>query len=329
MAEPITKAQYLAKSKKRPTQLFAHNTQQKLSQNLDATTSSRSDGVLGRMVDSLRGDGTRCGMYSIAGSTTVLEPQTTSTYDILTRNGVTQLSLRQRSLLPDIINMSNQISQSVFAETWSSQLVSALYRTTSLGAALNDVTLNTSFPSCSGGNRFACDLRQVAKIMHANRDLLNNERDVFFVQMGGFDVHSDAVEKLASTLLSVDGAISDFESEMKSLGLWDAVTIVQASDFARTLTSNGDGTDHAWGGNSFVLGGAVRGGQIVGQYPNDLTNDGPQSIGRGRLVPSTAWETIWNGVGEWFGVPARDMDTVLPRRQFFPTLFAAADIFDP
>jgi uncharacterized protein (DUF1501 family) len=102
-----------------------------------------------------------------------------------------------------------------------------------------------------------------------------------------------------------------------------------ASDFGRTLTTNGDGTDHAWGGNYFVAGGAVRGGQILGEYPADLSENGTFNIGRGRLVPGTSWEAVWNGIGGWFGVSDADMDAVLPRRQMFSTLFSTSQMFDP
>ena len=44
----------------------------------------------------------------------------------------------------------------------------------------------------------------------------------------------------------MDSAIKAFVSEMKSQGIWNDITLVSLSDFGRTLTSNGEGTDHAW-----------------------------------------------------------------------------------
>lgn len=328
LVEPLTKAEYLSKTKARPPQLFAHNTQQNLGQTLDTSNPQQTSGVLGRMVDSLRNRGTRCGMYSINGAQKAVTPKTSETYDIVSSKGVKQISANARSLLPSIINMSNYISESLYSETWSSQLESALYRTTLLGSALDEVTLNTSFQTCATSGKVACQLKQVAKLIHANRDVFQNERDVFFVQMGGFDVHSNAIEGLAETLRTVDGAIADFESEMRTLGLWENVTIVETSDFARTLTSNGGGTDHAWGGNTFVAGGSVRGGQIVGEFPSDLSESGPQSINRGRLIPTTPLDSIWNSVSAWFGIDSRDMDAVLPKKRNFPSLFDKDVLFD-
>merc|ERR1712146_114983 len=118
--------------------------------------------------------------------------------------------------------------------------------------------------------------------------------------MGGFDAHSMVESQMETSLAHVDEALASFAAEMKAQGLWDQVTIMQTSEFGRTLTSNGDGTDHAWGGNYFVAGGAVRGGQILGSFPSDLTDDGPLSLGQGRLIPTTPWEGVWNAIGAWF-----------------------------
>ena len=94
------------------------------------------------------------------------------------------------------------------------------------------------------------------------------------------------------------------------------------------LTSKNKSFGGARGGNYFIAGGAVRGGQIVGSYPADLSDSGPNSVGRGRLIPTTSWEAIWNGVGEWFGVDAARMDAVLPIRSNFQNLFSASELFD-
>jgi cullin-associated NEDD8-dissociated protein 1 len=91
---------------------------------------------------------------------------------------------------------------------------------------------------------------------------------------------------------------------------------VITSDFARTLTPNsGEGTDHAWGGNYFIMGGAVNGGIIHGEYPSDLTDDGPLSIGRGRLIPSMSWESVLNPIAQWMGVQTeQELNYCLPNR---------------
>jgi cullin-associated NEDD8-dissociated protein 1 len=111
-------------------------------------------------------------------------------------------------------------------------------------------------------------------------------------------MHSGLSMSLPKQLGFVDHAMKSFREEMQAQGMWEQVVVVQGSEFGRTLTSNGDGTDHAWGGNYFVAGGAVRGGRILGQFPADLTEAGPQSVGRGRLLPTAAWEHTWNAVAQ-------------------------------
>jgi uncharacterized protein (DUF1501 family) len=94
------------------------------------------------------------------------------------------------------------------------------------------------------------------------RGALGAGRDAFFVKLGGFDTHLDVAAGLARGLRDVDAALASFAAEMRLQGVWGNVTVVSASEFGRTLTSNGLGTDHGWGGNHFVCGGAVRGGQV-------------------------------------------------------------------
>jgi uncharacterized protein (DUF1501 family) len=63
------------------------------------------------------------------------------------------------------------------------------------------------------------------------------------------------------------------------------VTLFTASDFGRTFTSNGDGTDHGWGSHHFVVGGAVKGQDIYGNMP--ATGLGHElDVGSGALLPT-------------------------------------------
>jgi uncharacterized protein (DUF1501 family) len=122
-------------------------------------------------------------------------------------------------------------------------------------------------------------------------------------------------------------ALSDLTAEMKSQGYWDDVTVMIASEFGRTLT--GEGSDHAWGGNSFVMGGSVKEGVINGDYPADITNDSPLSIGRGRSIPTLSWESILNSVVEWMGLDKKDeLDCCLPtRKETGMKLFTEKEVF--
>lgn len=112
--------------------------------------------------------------------------------------------------------------------------------------------------------------------------------------------------------------------------LWDSVVTFQSSEFARTLAPNsGNGTDHAWGGNYMMFGGSVQGGQIVGRYPDDLTDNSPLSLGRGRFIPTTPFDGGFRAIAEWVGVPPSDMNQVCPNCYRFneTQLFHKEDLF--
>ena len=124
----------------------------------------------------------------------------------------------------------------------------------------------------------------MAKVITIRDDpAVMSERDLFVTETGGFDTHQDLEGTNAGLFAGYDLAINEFANEMKAQGIWNSVTVVTVSEFGRTLTSNGLGTDHAWGGHHTVLGGGISGGQILGNYPEDLT-EAPTSlnIGRGR-----------------------------------------------
>ena len=111
--------------------------------------------------------------------------------------------------------------------------------------------------------------------------------------------------------VEINKAIEIFWEEIKTLGLQNNVILYTASDFGRTLTSNGNGSDHAWGGNHFIIGGNVNGGKIYGDYPV-LAENGPNDVGRGRILPTTSVDAYMAELAGWFGVPASEMTTVIP-----------------
>jgi len=90
------------------------------------------------------------------------------------------------------------------------------------------------------------------------------------------------------------------------------------------------GTDHAWGGNYFIAGGSIKGGQVLGEYPKDMTKNGKDMLSRGRVLPTTSWESVWNAVGQFMDVEQAEMDYILPLRSNFDidSLFHLEDVFD-
>jgi uncharacterized protein (DUF1501 family) len=164
------------------------------------------------------------------------------------------------------------------------------------------------FPS---DNYLARTLRAVVRTIKA-RSQLGLKRLTFFVDYGGWDHHGELLNTQADMLSTLDTAVGAYQQALELLGLAPSVVTFTASDFGRTLRSNGRGTDHAWGGNAMVFGGPVLGGKLLGQYP-DLTLDGPEDVGHGgRILPSTAVDLYFAELLKWFGIPPQSLPYVLP-----------------
>jgi uncharacterized protein (DUF1501 family) len=160
------------------------------------------------------------------------------------------------------------------------------------------------------------------------------------VEFGGFDHHDQLKANLRPKMAELNSNIQRFVTQLKEDGLWESTVIYITSEFARTITPNSnDGSDHAWGQNTIMLGGAVKGGRVLGKYPNDISPDSPLDDGsrRGRFIPTTSNDSIWNSVVQWYGVPEEDLDYVLPNRAqsvhpYFgelSPLFTKDDLFKP
>mmetsp|Transcript_15416 Transcript_15416/g.17116 ORF Transcript_15416/g.17116 Transcript_15416/m.17116 type:complete len:225 (-) Transcript_15416:110-784(-) len=214
----------------------------------------------------------------------------------------------------------------MFGEHWSQSFTNALDRNEKMKSAIDDVELSQSYTGKAGVR-----LRMASKLIRA-RKARNVNRDAIHIKLGGFDTHSGMRDSLDVTLEDLNSGLDSFTKEMEDLGLSSNVTVIVGSEFGRTFTPNTDGgTDHAWGGNYFMLGGAVKGGKIVGKYPNSFADNDPTSCGRGRLIPSQPWDALWNGVAQWFGITDEEsLNYILPNRLNFPPsdLFQHDDLFE-
>jgi uncharacterized protein (DUF1501 family) len=147
--------------------------------------------------------------------------------------------------------------------------------------------------------------------MIASRNSLGAKRQVFFVSLGGWDTHDDQLINQPALHTQLGSALSYFYNATVSLGISNSVTTFTGSDFGRTLTSNGDGSDHGWGSHHFVLGGAVRGQQYYGTFPVMGLNNNDE-VGSGRLLPTTSVDQYAATLARWFGVSDSSMPLVLP-----------------
>ncbi|MFC5051801.1 DUF1501 domain-containing protein [Rubritalea spongiae] len=175
-------------------------------------------------------------------------------------------------------------------------------------AKVGDPFAADAFPNTSLGKQ----LKRVALTIYAKNEL-GAKRQSFFVSQGGFDHHSELLLNQDALLPQLNDALIAFNNAMKSIGLHDAVTTYTASDFGRTISGNSSGTDHAWGGNQIVMGGAVNGNKVYGEYPSDL-RPGFMDVdtGRGRFIPTTSVDELHAELACWYGVGLNDLPTVLP-----------------
>ncbi|MEO5735306.1 MAG: DUF1501 domain-containing protein, partial [Rubrivivax sp.] len=142
---------------------------------------------------------------------------------------------------------------------------------------------------------------------------------------GGFDTHDGQNRNQADLLARLDQALSYFDSTLGGLNARSNVTTFTASDFGRTFTSNGDGTDHGWGSHHFVMGGAVNGGDLYGTFPvlatknasNNNFDGSPDQLANGALLPQTSVDQLGYTLGSWFGVPQSSLLSIFPNLSNF------------
>ncbi len=217
----------------------------------------------------------------------------------------------KRQTLDNLLDQTyNNILETAYSNTISDSNGSSF----SFSSAIASGTpITTSF----GNDALSQKLLMVAKTIAA-KDILDVSYQTFFVEFGGWDTHADLLEDQTDLLSQLDAAIASFTAAMEELGLADSVVGFTMSDFGRKLSSNGDGADHAWGGNALVFGNAVDGQKIFGEYPS-LYLDNPLDIGGGRLIPSTSCDEYFAELALWFGASSSDLDQILPNINNFWT----------
>ncbi|MFD2726355.1 DUF1501 domain-containing protein [Hyunsoonleella rubra] len=218
------------------------------------------------------------------------------------------------SLRTDALNsMLERDYQDVFKNTYKNTIKASNESNLEFQSAVDSIPeFVTPLPE---ENDLAAQLRMVAKTI-GSRNTLGFSRQIFFVQLGGWDHHDELLINHADNLTLVNDALNYFNSLMFELNTNDCVTTFSVSDFARTLTSNGNGTDHAWGGNAFMMGGAVNGKEIYGDYPT-LALDSEQDLRDGVMIPTTAADLYMAELALWFGVAPSELSTILPNLSKF------------
>jgi uncharacterized protein (DUF1501 family) len=315
LVEPTTKEQYFNGSVTLPPQLFSHNDQQDQWTSLRGNVTSKT-GWAGRMADLIRSGVTEQQMAtnaSLFGANLFQSADETVAY-VMGPGGPVQFegfSIDPNSILFEQRAAFRRIVEAQYGAVYERGFADVQRRAIS---AADTVTAAISFaPPISAvfpQSQLGTQLSTVARLI-AVRDRLQMKRQVFFVATGGFDTHDNQATDQPGLLGGVSQAIAAFHAATVELGVESDVTTFTQSDFARTLTSNGDGTDHAWGGNQLVVGGAVNGRELYGNYPL-LAIDGPEDVSGGRIIPSTSADQYAATLAKWFGIPDMDLDAVAP-----------------
>ncbi len=234
----------------------------------------------------------------------------------------TMLSAISSVILPAASTLTNDLAADYVSTVSRSVATSGAF---SAAIASSSVAAPPPFTNPLTGavvdNNIADQLYAVAQTIAA-RGALSVNRQVFFVSIGSFDTHDAQNSRQSLLLAQVDHALAYFDGVMTSIGMNNAVTTFTASDFNRTFVTNGDGTDHAWGGHHLVMGGAVKGGDIYGQYPTlgvDVPNgfQNPNASGNA-LIPTTSVDQYLATMATWFGVPSSSLATIFPNLANFP-----------
>ncbi|NCP18460.1 MAG: DUF1501 domain-containing protein [Erythrobacter sp.] len=315
---PLTKAQYNANSASnpRPAKLFSHNDQQSTWQSFAPEGSVVGWG--GRLGDLALSSNSNAIFTNISasGNAVFLAGQNSLAYQVSSKGAIAINGLGGKLYGSSVAGSAletllTQPSNHVLARDHATIAKRSIDAQGFVNGALGGVNLATSFTPPTGiSGRLAGQLNTVARLIAA-RNQLEVRRQVYFVGIGGFDLHDALTTRHGPLLAEIDFAMTAFYRATQEMGIADKVTAFTASDFGRTLTSNGDGSDHGWGAHHFVVGGAVNGGRYYGTAPSVSVRSDDQ-VGNGRLLPTTSVDELTATLGLWFGASPSDLPLIAP-----------------
>merc|ERR1712193_270808 len=290
--------------------LFSHADQKMAAATLQCQTPGAAPrGAGGRLADALSAGSQKytTTTFSISGTNAWGQGFKTKLDIVGRKNGA--LRFREHSALETTLgNITSQKYGNVYAEEYAKQLNEAMTSSEDLGAYLDQVTLTTNYKA---ETKLQQQFHQVARLMKA-RDLRKAERDLFVVRIGGFDAHSNAAEALQEKFTDINSALEGFVAELEAQNVFQDTVVFTESDFGRSLTSNGAGTDHGWAGNHFIIGGGIQGKKVFNDFPDSLVAGNEYDAGRGRLIPKFPWESMMVPIAEWMGLETSQHASVFP-----------------
>ncbi len=314
---PSSKTDVINKNVPLPPKLFSHNDQQSIWQS--SFPEGGRIGFGGRMADILQAQNQYSVFTSIstAGNSLFLAGKNTNAYNI-GHNGILPNRVLESKYMFDT-NSTEVIKQMLTQTQVYTHLIEkdislinqiAIDANAIAEASLKSATPVLNLPTYLQDSRLAAQLKMVAQLMSA-RSGLGVKREIFFVALNGFDTHDNQLQDQSKLFINLSKSMKYFYDNLQLMGLANQVVTFTASEFGRTLISNGDGSDHGWGGHHLIMGGSVKGKNMYGSWP-ELDPLGPNSLESGRLIPTTSVETYLAEFAEWMGVPSTSLLDVLP-----------------
>ena len=326
LIQPTSRTSFQNESVQLPADLFSHNHQQEFWETgTTATGSTHPPGWGGRMMDMLvtaNADQSSPALFSLSGNSLWQRGEKPLGFVLNPYSGVESIKAFEDKDWPPYkrgrIAAWQKILQQSSTSLLKQQLSNTYIRTDERISNLVDQValapeITTSFPD---EDSFGKQLSTVAKMISI-RENLGMKRQIFFVGIGGWDTHGNQLNDHAERLATLNTGLNSFYKATEELGVKNSVTTFTASEFGRTLSINGDGTDHAWAGHHLVMGGAVNGGKIHGEMPQ-LILDGPDdSQDTGRLIPKYGIDQYGATLGKWMGMTNSDMLEIFPNLSNF------------
>lgn len=327
---PTTLAQYRAQSVPLPPKLFSHSDQQAVWQSSQAEGARTGWG--GRMSDYIASGNSNASLtcVSTASATVYLNGDNVRQYQMSPDGKLVaidsldgRLYAANTSLRAVVTGTQGHLMQTAYADTVSRAInLQAILASTLPAAGPSGIANPTNYVhpvyGTSAANPLAVQLQTVARMIAA-RNTLGMRRQVFFINLGTFDTHEGQKVRQADLFARLSHGLTYFDGLMGNLqgtNLRNQVTLFTASDFGRTLTTNGDGTDHGWGSHHFVVGGAVRGRNLFGPFP-DIGLEHERDAGQGALIPTISVDQYGATLGTWFGLSDSQLLNVFPNLSNF------------
>ena len=331
---PLTRAQYTSPDRDRypiPPKLFSHNDQSSVWQS--SSPEGTTVGWGGRLGDLALSSNSQSMFTCICatGTGVFVSGDAALRYQVTSKGAVAVPMLQSgpfgaSAMLPTLRELLTETRSHVLENEYNRVLSRSVSAEGRINGALAAIDLKTQFPA---GNSLAAELAIVARLIAA-RQALGVKRQVFLCSLGGFDHHDSLLELHPGLLAQVSEALAAFYRSTVELGVASQVTAFTASDFGRALASNGNGTDHGWGGHHFIVGGAVRGQAFYGTPPPVSIGDSsaPEDqwhVGQGRLLPSTSVDQYAATLARWFGVADTELNAILPNLRNFGVAAGRSD----